>query len=149
MRRSRKIILIALLTIVVLAGSIGGVVMAADNGDDSQPQARSGALLGKVCEIYEENTGVAIDAQELQNAFTQAQSEIMAEARNQFRQRLVEEGKITQEQLDDYDAWLEAKPDVPFPFGPRNHDGIKPFGGFGGHGGFRGFGGPCPPQTTE
>ena len=37
MRRSRKIILIALLGIVVLAGSIGGVALAQTEGEESQP----------------------------------------------------------------------------------------------------------------
>ena len=149
MRRSKKFIFITLLTIVVLGGSIGGVVFAnTENRDDSQPKARYGAMLDKVCQIYEENTGIAIDAQELQTAFAQAGSELMAEARENFRQRLIEEGKITQEQLDDFDAWLNARPDMPFPFGPRNHGGIKPFGGFGGFGGgFHRFGGPCAPPT--
>ena len=149
MRRSRKFILIALLTIVVLAGSIGGVVLAnTGEEEESQPQARHEAMLDKVCEIYEENTGVAIDAQELQNALVQAGDELMAEARENFRQRLIDEGKVTKEQLDEYDAWLEAQPDIPFPFGPRNHDGIKPFGGFGKFGGgFHRFGGPCAPPA--
>ncbi len=150
MRRSKKFIFMALLAIVVLAGSIGGVVMAAENGDDSQPKPRYGAMLDKVCEIYEENTGVAIDVQELQTAFVQAGSELMAEARENFRQRLIDEGKVTQEQLDEFDAWLESKPDVPFPFGPKNHGGIRPFGGFGRFGGgFPRWGGPCLPPTTE
>ena len=149
MRRSRKLILIGLLAIVVLAGSIGGVVFAqTEDGDDSQPQAQYGAMLDKVCEIYENNTGVAINPEELQKAFDQARSDIMAEARENFRQRLIDEGKITQEQFDEFDKWLESKPDVPFPFGPRNHGGIRPFGG--GFRGFHRFGGPCfPPAPTE
>ena len=147
MRRSKKIILISLLAIVVLAGSIGGIALAQTDDEDSQPAPRHGAMLEKVCEIYETNTGVAINSEELQIAFDQARSEIMAEARENFRQRLIGEGKITQEQLDEFDAWVESKPDVPFPFGPKNHGGIRPFGG--GFRGFYRFGGPCAPQTTE
>ena len=53
MRRSKKFILIALLTIVVLAGSIGGVALAqAGNEEDSPPNPPHGAFLEKVCEIY-------------------------------------------------------------------------------------------------
>jgi hypothetical protein len=152
MRRSRKLILIALLSIVVLAGSIGGVVLAdtEEEEDVSQPQLRYGGMLEKVCEIYEQNTGDAVDPQELQNAFAQAGKEIAAEARENFRQRLIEEGKATQEQLDDFDAWMAEKPEGPLPFGPRNHGGIRPFGGFGKFGGgFPRWGGQCAPQTTE
>jgi len=146
MRRSRKIILIALLALVVVGGSIGGVAMANTGDEDSsQPQPRYGATLDRACEIYEENTGVAINADDLANALTQAGKERMSEARNQFRQRLIDEGKVTQEQLDAHDAWLEAEPDMPSLFGNREHGGLKPFGGFGGRGGFRGFGSPCEP----
>lgn len=151
MWRGKKFIIVAVLTAVILVGSIGGVVLAqTENADDSQPEARCGALLDRVCEIYEENTGTAIDAQELQKAFTEARNELMAEARENFRQRLIDEGKITQEQLDEFDAWLKARPDILFPFGPSGSDGIKPFGG--GHhgfgrfgGGFPRWGGPCAP----
>ena len=146
MRRSKKIILITLLGILVLAGSIGGVVMATENGDDSQPEPRHGVILDRVCEIYEDNMGVAINSEELQKAFDQARSEIMTEARNQFRQRLIDEGKVTQEQLDEYDAWLEAKPDdMPFGPGQRGHGGR--FGGFGKCGG--GFRGWCSPSAES
>jgi len=56
MRRSRKLILIALLGIVVLAGSIGSVALANTGGEEeSQPEARFGAFLEKVCEIYNAN----------------------------------------------------------------------------------------------
>ena len=148
MRRSRKIIMIALLTLVVVGGSIGGVAIAqTENGDDSPPQARYGALLDRACEIYQEDTGVAIDAEKLTDALAQAGKEKMAEARNQFRQRLIDEGKVTQEQLDEYDKWLESMPDVPFPLGPRGDFGKRGFGGPGG--GFHHWGGPCAPPTTE
>jgi hypothetical protein len=143
MRRSRKFILIGLLTVFVLIGSIAGVALA-NNGDEEerQPGPRFGASLEKVCEIYEENTGVAINSEELQEAFDQARSEMMTEARESFRQRLIDEGKVTPEQLEEYDAWLKSKPDVPFPFGPGKH-----VGGFGGHGG--GFRGWCEPLPAE
>ena len=133
---------------MVLAGSLGGVVLAQTDGEESQPGPRHGAFLEKVCEIYNANTDPDIDCEALTAAFDQARSEMMTQARENFRQRLIDEGKITQEQLDEYDKWLESKPDVPFPFGPKNHGGMRPFGGM-----FRGFhrffGGPCAPQTTE
>lgn len=148
MRRSRKFILIGLLAVVVLAGSIGGVALAqTGNGDDTQPGTQYIAILERVSEIYKEKTGVTIDPQELQNAFIQAGQERMTEARNQFRQRLIDEGQITQEQLDEFDAWLESKPDIPLPFGKGGPGGMKPFGGFGRFGG--GFHGWCQPQPSE
>ena len=135
MWRSKKFITVVVLAAVVLVGSIGGVVYAqTGNGDDSQPKAQSDTLLNKVCAIYQQNTGTAIDAKELQKAFDQARSEMREEAQDKFLQSLVDEGKITQEQADQYKAWLKSKPDVPL-FGPG------PFG-FPGHGMHPGFGGP-------
>ena len=148
MWRSKKFIIVTLLAIVVLVGSTAGVVFAqTENGDESLPEARHEALLDRVCEIYEENTGDPIDPQVLRDAFTQAQSEMRAEAQDKFRQRLIDEGKITQEQIDQFETWLESRPDVPFAPGPRSHGGMhRGFGAFGS--GFRGFGGLCAPQDS-
>ena len=60
MRRSKKFIILTVLGTVVLVGSITGVILA-QNGDDSQPEARREALLEKVCAIYEDKTGDDID----------------------------------------------------------------------------------------
>ena len=125
MWRSKKFIVVAVLAAVILSGTIGGVVLAT-NGDEIEPEA----LLDRVCEIYQENTGVAIDQEALTDAFAQAQSEMQIEALETRLQSLVEEGEITQAQADEYLDWWQAKPDVSFGFG------------FGGRGGFRGMGGP-------
>jgi hypothetical protein len=65
----------------------------------------------KVAEIYQKNTGTTIEPQELQKAFTEAGASLRAEAMDQFLQKLVEEGKITQEQADAWKTWLAARPD--------------------------------------
>ncbi len=143
MRRSKKVIIVAVLAAVVLVGSIAGVVLAADNDDDSQPGTIFQGLLDRVCAIYKNNTGNDIDPQALENAFAQAQDEIRTEAMQNQIQSLVEEGQITQEQADQYLEWQQSRPDVPF-----GHD--APFGfGFRGHGGPRGFGGPCLPWNGQ
>jgi hypothetical protein len=145
---SKKFIIIAVLAAVALVGSISGIVLAqSGNGDNSQPKAQYQALLDKVCAIYEKNTGTAIDSGELQKAFDQARSEMRDEALNTYLQGLVDKGKITQEQADQYKAWLKSKPNVDIPFAP----------GFPGHGMHRGFGGfpggeapqPSAPQPSE
>ena len=138
MWRSKKFIVIAVLAAVVLAGSIGGVVVAADNGDSSHPEAQHEALLDRVCEIYQEKTGVAIDQETLKDSFAQAQSEMRTEALQNHLQKLVEQEKITQEQADDYLEWIEARPDVPIGGGLRGRGGP-------GMGRMRGFGGQYPP----
>jgi hypothetical protein len=140
MWRSKKFIIIAVVAAVALAGSIGGVVLAQTGDEGNSPQAQQQALLDKVCAIYQQNTGTAIDSAELQKAFDQAQSDMRKEALDTYLQKLVSEGKITQEQADQYKAWLEARPDVPI-LGP-GFPGAGMHHGFGGPGGF----GPPPAE---
>jgi hypothetical protein len=154
MWRSKKFIVIASLVAVLLVGSIGGVVLAqTENEDDNTPAAQHEAMLARVCEIYNiANPEAPIDCEALKDAFTQAGSELraeaqekMAEARDKHLQSLIDEGKITQEQIDQFDAWLESKPEVPFVPGLVGPDGHRGFGGPGG--GFPRWGGPpCAPQ---
>ena len=116
MWRSKKFLLLALLVPAVLVGSIGGVAFAQSGSDDTtQPEARHEALLDRIAAIYEENTGVAIDSEALRDAFAQAQSEMRAEALQNHLQSLVDEGKITQEEADQYLEWLQSRPDIELP----------------------------------
>ena len=127
MWRNKKAILMAVLATVVLAGIIGGVALAqTQNGDDTQPVDSRGALLDRVCEIYEQNTGTAINPGDLNEAFAQAQRDMRTEALQNRLQNLVDQGKITQGEAEQYLEWWQSRPDVPMP---------GPFGkGFGGHG---------------
>jgi hypothetical protein len=145
MWRNKKIILIEILTVVVLAATLGGIAVAQANDDNStKALANSTNLWEKIAEIYQQNTGTAIDAQELQKAFDQAKTEIATDARDGFLQKLVDAGKITQEQADQFKAWLdsrpnfltdefkqwmESRPNIPNLFGSDNCTGVKPFGG--------------------
>ncbi len=135
MWRSKKLVIASVLAGVLLVGSIGGIVLAADNEGGSQPETSLDTLWDKVCEIYQQKTGVTIDQGALKDAFIQAQSEMRIEALRNRLQSLVEQGKLTQEQADQYLEWWQAKPDVPEVFG------------FRGPCGFRGMGGPpAPPE---
>lgn len=137
MWRSKKFIIVSL-AVVVLVGSIAGVALAADNEDrdTSPPGAQQVVLLDRVCEIYEENTGVAIDPQQLKDAFAQARSEMWDKALHSRLQKLVEQGKITQAQADQYEEWWQSRPDVPI-----RH-------GLCGRGGSRFGRGLCPPWNN-
>jgi predicted transcriptional regulator len=152
MWRSKKFIIIAVLAAVILAGTIGGVALAQNSNDNtSKAQTKVAALLDKVAEIYEKNTGTAIDTAELQKAITEAGKALRDEAFDKYLQGLVDSGKITQEQADQYKNWLNSKPDMPLPFGKNSDGGIMPFGGmhrgFGGPGGvFRGW---CAPGASD
>ena len=147
MWRSKKFIIVAVLAVVLLAGSIGGVAMAADNGDNSKPAFT--ALWDKVATILQ-GKGIDVTSEQLKEAFTQARSEMRTEALQDGRmmdseamqerlQNLYEEGKITEEQYLKMKERMESMPDNLPGFGFRGH------GGFRGFGGMRGFGGPCAP----
>jgi hypothetical protein len=143
MLRSKKFIFIALLAIIVLAGTIGGVVLAQTDEEESQPVT----LLDRVTTILNDQ-GVVITSDQLKDAFTQAGNDIRNEALDKRLQDLVDQGTITDQQAQDYKAWLESRPDVPFQFGLRNEGGMKLFGGFDRHG--FGFHGGCEPsEPTE
>lgn len=139
MWRGKKVMVIALAA-VLLVGSSMGVVLAADNGDEtgSLPEARHWALLDRVCEIYEENTGSIIDQQALQDAFAQAKSEIQAEAMQNRLANLVDKSRMTQDEADQYLEWRQSRPDVPVRFGFRGMGGFR-------MGGPLGWGGPGAP----
>jgi hypothetical protein len=151
MLKKKKRLVIALIAIAATVGITTGVVFAQDENEDAnQPGAQHEALLDRVCEIYEGNTGVAIDAQSLQDAFAQAQDEVMAEAMQNRLDALVEKGIITQEEADQLKEWWEAKPEISLPGHPLLGGG--PGGRFGpGLGGFGFSRRQCTPgeATTE
>lgn len=122
----------------------GGVIAAADDSssnteDQSQPADRHNALLDRACTIYEEKMGVAIDTKQLKNALDQAQSELMDEALVNLLENLVDEGKMTQGEADQYLKWWKSRPDVPLP----GLGGPGPGGGMMWRGGFQTWDGSC------
>jgi len=139
MWRRKKVIVGAILAAVLLFGSLSGVAIADE--DDSQPRAVFGTLWDRVCEIYEENTGTAIDQEALKDAFAQAR----ADTRETHILNLVDEGRITQDEADELLEWLQSRPDVPAGFGSRGA-GFSGHDGFRGMGGMHGFGGLCPAE---
>ena len=166
MKKGKKITIIALMAIVALAGTLGGVALAQDEEEatTTTPETARFAILERACEIYQEKTGVAIDADTLKDALCQAGDEHKEQARNQWRQRLIDEGILTEEQLTAWEEWLESRPafpteefkswmeskpdDLPQAFGFGKHDGKRFAFGFGYHLGKdsgQGFGGWCQP----
>ncbi len=144
MRRTRKFILIGLLVAVVIGATLGGIAIAqADDDSDNQTSTRVTTLMEKVASIYEKNTGTAIDPAALQEAFKEAGQEIVTEYRDAYLQKLVDEGRITQEEADQYKTWLDSSPEAANRIGPFG-------GGCFGHGRiFGGFHGLCEPDTTD
>lgn len=146
-KTKKGILLLALLVGLLLVGSVAGVVAFAQTGNSNGSQAKTqdDTLLDKVAQIYQKNTGVTLDTQQLKDAFTQAQTEMRDEALQSRLKDLVDQGKITQDQADAYLKWWQSKPDTQLPggFGPG-------FGGMmeRGHGHCWGGSFPTPPETT-
>jgi hypothetical protein len=115
MKKGKKIALIALMVVVALGGTIGGVVMAQSGDDETTTTSDNNrfAYLERVCEIYEEKTGVALNVDTLKEALTQANNERQEQMCNQFKQRLIDEGILTEEQLKELEDWLANMPDLP------------------------------------
>jgi hypothetical protein len=139
MFKTKKFIFIALLTIAVLGAVLGGVAIAqADEVDTAQA-----TIWDRIASIFQRNTGVAIDPAELQKAADEAQQQLRDEAQDAMIDRMVEAGRLTEEQAagfkawldarpeqltEEYKTWLESRPDG-VPFGPMMRGR---FGGFGG-----------------
>jgi len=115
--KNKKVVLLAALAVAVLIGSIAaGVTFAqSGSGNETQTNTRYEALLNKVATIYQQNTGVTIDPQQLETAFTQAQNEMQNEALQTWLQNLVSKGTITQQQADQYLQWWQSRPNTPLP----------------------------------
>jgi len=111
---------VVVVSVLLIGGVVGGVVVAqSDNTtnteDQSQLADRYQTLLDRVCTIYEEKTGVAIDSEQLKDAVKQALSETRDEAIENWLQNLVNKGEITQEEADQYLQWWQSRPDVKLP----------------------------------
>jgi uncharacterized membrane protein len=111
---------VVVVSVLLIGGVVGGVVVAgSDNTTNAEDQSRLAdrfqAFLDRVCAIYEEKTGVAIDQQQLKDAVKQAQSEMRDEALEKWLQNLVNKGEITQEEADQYLQWWQSRPEIKLP----------------------------------
>lgn len=111
MKKHKKGIFITLAAVLILAVTVGAVAIAQADNEGTQTVKEN--LYERVAQVYQANTGDDIDATALKEAFTQARQELAAETKDQMWQKLIDEGKITQEQLEELKAWLEAKPEIP------------------------------------
>ena len=111
MSKRRWLIGSVVATVMVL-GIMGGMVMAQETPGD----ADKSSFAARVAEI------LGLDEATVQDAIDQAKAEMRDEALQSKLDRLVESGRMTQEQADEYKTWLESKPEgVP----------SRMFGGFG------------------
>jgi N12 class adenine-specific DNA methylase len=103
MRKIQKFVLATVLVAIMLISSAPAIAMAQGN----KAPERRGALIAQVAEI------LGIDQQELENALKQAQMELREETLDARLQELIAEGTLTQEQANQLESWINARPDAP------------------------------------
>ena len=87
---------------VVMLSVAGGAILAQEaEGKES----RFSAFAERVASI------LGLEADDVEDAMEQAKEELADEALDAKLDAMVEEGTITQEQADEYETWIESKPD--------------------------------------
>jgi len=107
--KSRRALIAGILVLtMVLTGAFVGT-LSADDEDGATPRD---TLMARVAEL------LGINQSEVENAFQQAMTEQREErqaemqaARDARLQELIDQGVVTQEQIDEFEAWLESRPD--------------------------------------
>lgn len=123
MRRRKWFVPVVVVSILLIGGITGGVVAGASDSSINAEEHIEAAnryqlLLDRACAIYEEETGTAIDQEQLKDALKQARQEMRQEALENWLQKLVDNGEITQEEADQLLEWWQSRPDVQLPL-PR------------------------------
>ena len=125
----KKLRIIIPLTIAVVAVAIISFSIALAQGNEGG-DSNASKLATKVAEILGLDTAVVDDA------IKQAREELRDEAIQNKLNALVENGKLTQEQSDEYLNWIQSKPEGMPAIGKRffgekgHHRGWKSHGGF-------------------
>jgi len=124
MRKLRIIIPIAIAVVAIATISIS-VVLAQEN---EKGESNASRLAAKVAVILGLDTAVVDDA------IKQARRELRDEAGQKKLNALVEKGRLTQEQADEYLNWIQSKPEGIPAIGKQS------FGKMGHHKGWKGHG---------
>jgi hypothetical protein len=147
MLRKRKwmILIILAAVLVIVGGVLGGVAYAQSNSSSNTPVKNPGKdLADRVAAILN------LDPATVESAFAQAEKDMQNDAVKNYLDKLVQAGKMSQEDADAYLQWWQSRPQTSQ--GLRSLPGIGGRG-FGFKGGFHGFGGqgatPAPSPTTS
>lgn len=149
--RKRRFAVTIVGSALLALGVTSGVILAQDGGtEDAPPQVQTEpaaeesqkkAFAGRVAEI------LGLPAAEVEDAFAQAKLQIGNERATDMLDRLVADGRLTQEEADEALAWFEARPEgLPdgLPFGKHGARGPQGHGPKMGHGGMPFGGGGIP-----
>jgi hypothetical protein len=135
-RKKWIIVAVAAAAVILVVGVVGVAAFAQTTTPTAPAVVDPGkTLMGRVA------AKLGIDQKTLDDAFTQAQQDMKSEAMSNRLDKLVEQGKLTQQQADDYEKWQQSRPDVPpgldgpakvFPRGRMGFGGFPCFPGPGG-----------------
>ena len=128
MRKLRIIIPTAIAVVVVTAIGFGAAFAQGNEKGDSN----ASRLAAKVAEI------LGLDAAVVDDAIEQAREELRDEAIQKKLNALVENGRLTQEQADEYLNWIQSKPEGIPAIGKQFFGKMRHHKGWKGHGRFFG-----------
>ncbi len=92
----------AAVAVVVMLAAAGGAIMAQES---EGKESRFSAFAERVASI------LGLEADDVEDAMEQAKQELAEEARDDKLAMMVEKGMFTQQQADDWKAWMEARPE--------------------------------------
>ena len=122
MWKSKKFLIVAVIVAVVLVGTVAGVALAQTSGGSTTTPAKTFA--GRVAAI------LGMDQQKVEDAFAKAKSDMADEALSAKLDALVQSGKMTQGQADQYKSWWQSRPQGVMPgLGERGFPSGHRFGG--------------------
>jgi LPS O-antigen subunit length determinant protein (WzzB/FepE family) len=103
MWKDKKFIIISglLVVLIALGATLGGIALSRQNDNIVR--------LPQVSIVLPEQAGNILQNISLT---PEERQERMNEALDNYLQKLVDEGKITQEEADQYKAWWESRPDI-------------------------------------
>ena len=160
---SRRKITLLVLGVVMAIGLTGGIVWAQTDGNGGTPTPTADTATGKsfvarVAEILE------LEESTVQDAFTQATRQQIDEAYRGRLDKMVERGRLTEDEANEQFSWFEERPDSAIEWSrPGRSDGKgfhrrgfkngeSRWGHRGGRGGWRNRGGsqtsPMDPSPT-
>ncbi|MDD5510027.1 MAG: hypothetical protein PHI12_04375 [Dehalococcoidales bacterium] len=100
----KKKFVIPLVTAVALTGILAGSVFAQEE-EEVNPQP-GGTLIERLAEK------LGIEQSELEAAFAEVRSEMMDDALNNRLEKLIEQGRLTQQEADQFKEWWQARPEM-------------------------------------
>jgi hypothetical protein len=125
----RRWLFVTLLFATLAIGITGGTVLA------QEPVASGSSLAKSFASRVADKLG--LDEAKVQGAFNQAARDIQNEAHQQKLDRMVAQGRLTQQQADQIKQWYQSRPEVlspGFPFGRHEFDHGRMGGSRGRHG---------------